>query len=189
MITPKTVATQLVLILLAAGAWWLAEELTPKESPTDRPNADQIDYYSTQVTRTVMTPEGKPKEVLVSESMTHYKGDDRTELVKPVMTLLKQGNQHPWTIKGETGTVLAGGTRILVNGEVLISRTTEQGEPIQIFTRNVRYEPNRNYAETDEKVLMLSPQDETRGTGMQAFFEPELKFNLLAHVRRKHEMR
>ena len=182
----RSVGTYAVLILLAAFSWWLAEQLLPKESLLPKQAHGKIDYYSTRVKRTVMSPEGKPKQLLFAETMTHYQDDDRTEMDKPVMTLYKEG-KPPWIIHSETGTSLSGGSAVLLNGNVLITRETDDGGTIEIRTRNVKYDPNRDYAETQEDVIIRSPHDETHATGMQVYFEPELKAHLLANVRRKHE--
>jgi lipopolysaccharide export system protein LptC len=134
----------------------------------------------------VLTPEGIPKEILVAELMTHYKDDDRTEMENPVMTLYKEG-QEPWIIRSESGTSLAGGQAVLLRGEVLITRKDSKGEELKIVTSNVKYTPDKNFAETREHVLMLSKDDKTSAIGAEVTFEPVLKINLLADVRRKHE--
>ncbi len=183
---PKTIASYLVLILLAGGTWWLADLLGPKEETESKVDQSQVDYYSRNIHRTVLSPEGKRKEVLFSELMTHYKDDDRTEMVKPVMTLYKNKGE-PWIIHSDTGTSFSGGKAVLLNGNVLITRKNDKGEELRIITKNVKYNPETEYAETAEHVLMLGPHDASSGTGAQVYFEPELKINLLADVRRKHE--
>lgn len=186
MVSKQSARTYVLLTALAAGTWWLADALMPKEPSTPKLSRGKIDYYSTNVSRTVMTPEGKPKSLLFSVTMTHFKDSDRTEMEKPVMTLYKP-DASPWIIHADTATSLSGGSAVLLNGNVLITRETNQGDIVQIITRNVKYDPDKNYAETAERATILGPQDELSGTGMQVYFEPELKANLLANVRRKHE--
>jgi lipopolysaccharide export system protein LptC len=188
MLSRRSIAAYCMLSAVAAGTWWLAETLTPKETAGPRPSRGPVDYYSTNVSRTVMSPEGIAKELLFAETMTHYKNDDRTEMDKPVMTLFKEG-RPPWVINSETATTLSGGAEVVMNGDVLILRETKDGGTLEIVTRNVKYIPDRHYAETAEDVIIRAPREETHGTGMQVYFEPDLKFNLLADVRRKHEMR
>jgi LPS export ABC transporter protein LptC len=188
MLSGQSARTYAILLALAGGTWWLADTLTPTEPATTKPPHGKVDYYSTNVSRTVMSPEGRPKSLLFAATMTHFKGSDRTEMDKPVMTLYKPG-QSPWVIHADTAKSLSGGSAIYLNGNVLITRETDRGEVFKIITRNVKYEPDKNYAETAEHATILGPQDELSGTGMQVYFEPELKANLLAAVRRKHEMR
>ena len=183
---PKTIASYLILILLAGGTWWLADWLSPNEEAESKADLSQVDYYSGNIHRTVLTPEGNRKEVLFSELMTHYKDDDRTEMVKPVLTLYKSKGE-PWIIHSDTGTSQSGGKAVLLHGNVLITRKNDKGEELRIITKNVKYIPETEYAETAEHVQMLGPHDASSGTGAQVYFEPALKINLLADVRRKHE--
>jgi lipopolysaccharide export system protein LptC len=189
MITPKTLGNYVALGVLAAVSWWLADRLTPDEEKTAPADRSQIDYYSTNITRTVLDTTGKPKELLFAVKMTHYKNDDRTEMDKPVMTLYKKEGEQPWVINAEKGTVLANGKVIFLRGNVLITRDAGKSGLIRIVTKNVKYQPDKNYAETRHRVVIRSAQDEVTGTGMQVYFEPEFRANLLADVRRKHETR
>lgn len=186
--SPTAIASKLALMLLAGGSWWLAQTLTPKEVIEPKVDPSQVDYYSKDITRTVLNAEGKPKERLFTPLLTHYKDDDRTELDQPTQTLFKTDGQ-PWVIHSESGTLVSGGKEVLLHGDVLITRNNDKGEELRIMTSNVKYIPDRNYAETDEHVLMLGPNDASSGTGGQVYFEPVLQINLLAEVRRKHEIR
>jgi len=186
MLNPRAIATNLTLLLLAGGSWWLAESLVQKEAVEAQVDNSQIDYFAKNIQRTVLSPEGKPEEVLFAELMTHYKDDNRTVMDKPTMTLYKKGGE-PWIIHAEKGTSLAGGEAVLLHGKVLISRDNGKGEELKIHTSNVKYIPDKDYAETAERILMVSKDDATSGTGAQVYFEPVLKINLLADVRRKHE--
>ena len=178
----------MALILLAGGTWWLAETLAPKEVTEQKVEHDQIDYYSKNIHRTVLTEEGIAKEMLFAPLMTHYKNDDRTELDKPTQTLYKKDGE-PWVIHSDWGTLTAGGKEVFLRGDVLITRKNEKGDELRIMTTNVKYIPEKEYAETDEHVLMLGPDDASSGTGAQVYFKPDLKINLLADVKRKHEIR
>ncbi len=182
----KNLLSFFLLVLLAGITWWLAEKLSPKEEVASKLDQSQVDYYSKNLHRMVLSTEGKPKEVLVADLMTHYKNDDRTEMDKPVLTLYKNKGE-PWIIHSATGTSLAGGKTILLHGDVLITRKDDKGEELRIITKNVTYIPDTEYAETAEHVLMLGPNDASSGTGAQVYFSPALKINLLADVRRKHE--
>ncbi|MCX7109069.1 MAG: LPS export ABC transporter periplasmic protein LptC [Proteobacteria bacterium] len=188
MLNSRAIASKLILVLLAGGTWWLAEKLTPKDIFQHNVGHDPVDYYSKNIHRTVLTAEGLPKEDLFAPLMTHYKDDDRTELDKPVQTLYKEGGE-PWVIHSDAGTLLSGGKAVLLRGDVLITRKNEKGEELRIMTSNVKYIPDQEYAETAEHVLMLGPDDASSGTGAQVYFEPFLVINLLADVRRKHEIR
>ncbi len=188
MIDQKALGNTFLLVLLAGGTWWVAEKLNPKDTVEPKIDHSQVDYYSKDITRTVLTAEGVPKEKLFAPLLTHYKNDDRTELDNPTQTLYKKDGL-PWVIKSQAGTLLSGGEAVLLRGKVLITRKNDKGEELRIITSNVKYIPDQEYAETAENVLMLGPDDASSGTGAQVYFEPFLKINLLADVRRKHEIR
>lgn len=187
MLSARNVLTYAALGLLAVVSGWLADRLSPMDENGPRKQPSLVDYYSRQIKRIVLTEDGKPDQVLFAETMTHYQKDDRTEMDRPEMTLYREG-KPPWVIQSETATLVSGDSAVLLNGEVLIKRDTDAGETLQIITRNVKYDPKTEYAETAEDVIIRSPKDETHATGMQVYFKPQLKFNLLAEVRRKHEI-
>ena len=176
----------LALILVAGGSYWLGEQLFPKESAKPKQARGEIDYYTNHINRMVMDVHGKPKELLVADALVHFQLDDRTEMDKPVMTLF-QGDDPPWIIRAETGKTLAEGAEVFLNGDVLITRESKQGDTFKIVTRNVKYLPDQHYAETAEPVLMFGPKDRLSGTGMQVHFEPQLVARLLSNVKRTHE--
>lgn len=184
----KNIAVYASLVLLAAGSWWIAESLAPLEEKSQPRDLGPVDYYSNGLRRTALDETGAPKETLVARALKHYKKGDRTEMEKPVMTLFKKDGK-PWIIASDTGTSLAGGKTLLLDGSVEIVRENERGEKLKILTRDVKYLPDRDYAETAKPVRMFAPQDETAAVGAQIRFEPSLYVKLLADVRRKHEMR
>jgi lipopolysaccharide export system protein LptC len=186
MLDLRSFAIRLLLVLLAAGSWWLADQLTPKDEKVAKLDNSPVDYYSKNLHRTVLTPEGRVKEALFTEQMTHYKDDGRTEMEKPVMTLYQQQGE-PWVIHAESAISEAEGKNVLMRGKVLITRKDNKGEEMKIVTSNVTYQPDLNYAETAEHILMLTRDDATSAMGAKVHFEPALSVKLLADVRRKHE--
>jgi lipopolysaccharide export system protein LptC len=173
-------------LMLVAGTWWFANQLK-LGAPAPKHESGQIDYYTTNLIRTVMNAEGKPKETLIAERMTHYKSDDHSFMVQPVMTLFKE-DQKPWIVHAKTATLLAGGETVLMHDDVLVTRELSDGGQMVITTRNVTYIPDKNYAETAEDAQVVSPHDKTTGHGAQIYFEPDLLINLLSKVRRWHEV-
>jgi lipopolysaccharide export system protein LptC len=187
--TPKSLAAYLVLALLAGASWWAAESLFPDEPGEHRESAGAVDYYSKGVKRTAYDLAGKAENLLEAPAMVHFKADGRTELERPVMTLFQDDGKPPWIIESDSGILQAGGELVLLNGAVLITKNNEKGEQLKITTRNVRYQPPKDHAETAEAVRMETPTDLLTGVGMQAQFKPNLIIKVLSEVRRKHEAR
>ncbi|MGZ8217532.1 LPS export ABC transporter periplasmic protein LptC [Methylomagnum sp.] len=187
--TPKSLLTYLVLALLAVGSWWASEIFMPKDESPSKPLPGKVDYYSKALRRTVMDEAGQPKELLVADSLTHYENDNHSELSHPVMTLYSKEGGPPWIIEAESAMLPGEGDDVYLYGEVLIRREADKnGRTIRIETSNARVQPERQYAETDEFVRMLSPPDIMTGTGAQVFFGDDLKFTVLSNVRRKHDV-
>lgn len=185
--TLKGIETYLVLIALALGTWYAAELLTPEEPPAPEPDRGQVDYYSKGITRTQMDETGKPKQLLVADVMTHYQGNDRTELIQPVLTLYSKTGGPPWVIHAESATLPADSDLIFMNGDVLIVRDADaEGRTVRITTRNVRVQPGKDYAETDEFIRVVSPPDELTGVGAKVNYGEDFTATILANVRRFH---
>lgn len=189
MATPKSLAAYLILAVLAAVSWWVAESLFPDEPRVLHETAGAVDYYSKGVKRIAYDPSGKAKNLLVAPAMVHFKADGRTELERPVMTLFQEDGRPPWFIESESGVLQSGGDLLLLNGAVVITKNNDKGEQLKITTRNVRYQPPKDYAETAEAVRMETPSDLLTGVGMEAQFKPNLIIKVLSEVRRKHEAR
>jgi lipopolysaccharide export system protein LptC len=181
----KTLLTYLLLALLALATWWGAELLTPKEESKPKPTVGKVDYYSRDIRRTVMDAAGHPKELLLAESLTHYENDNHTELRQPVLTLYDSNGGSPWIIHAESALLPGDGETIYLQGEVLVEREAAPGvRPIRIETREARVQPDNNYAETDEALRVVSEGETLDGVGGQVWFGDNLKFNILADVRR-----
>ena len=189
MLSRQSVITHATLLAIAGATWWLAESLSIDEEGLKSAERGPVDYYSEHVRRIEYGQDGKPATVLVAAKMVHYKQDDRTEMDKPVMTLNRSDGSAPWIIDSDRAVTLSGSDVVFLQGDVLISKELKSEKPLKIITRNVKYSPPRNYAETSEDVLLYTDNDELSGTGMQAQLEPNLVLKVLSNVRRKHEKR
>lgn len=177
-----------ILVSLALLTGWLASILIPRESQMrETGSSGRIDYYSKDVTRTLLDEQGKPRQMLFATELYHYPEDDRTELTKPVLTLY--GNQSiPWVIRSDTALLPANSEVVYLNGKVWISRAADKnGRKLDILTSNARVKPNEDYAETSEFIQMLSPPDTLSGKGAEVHFGENIKIRLLSEVRRKHD--
>jgi lipopolysaccharide export system protein LptC len=188
MLSRKSLLTYTALGALALGTWWAAEILLPKEEAPGKGAPGKVDYYSRNLRRTVMDEFGKPKELLVAETLVHYENDNHTELTRPVMTLYsKEG--PPWVIHADSAVLPGQGDDVFLYGNVLVLRDADKnGRTVRIETTNARVQPKNNYAETDEFIRVLSPPDTMTGTGAKVNFGDNLSYTILSDVRRKHEV-
>lgn len=179
----------LLVLVVVAGAlvsWWLAEEEAATERTIMRSGPREIDYYVTGLDVTRMTIAGKPANRLHAESLRHYTDDDTTELQHPHLTVY-QDDSPPWEVDAEQAWVSADGSLILLSGEVLIEREGDaENRPMRIQTRDLRVQPDQDYAETDEKVRVDSESDWLDAVGMQAWLRPPSRLKFLSQVNAYH---
>ena len=177
-----------VLLALTLISWWGVSHLGPPKEGPIKLTPGKVDYYARGFQRKVMDEAGTPKELLLADEMVHYEADDRSELSNPVMNLY-QAKGPPWVIRSETATIPKGNEEIFLHGAVLVTRdANEQGKTMRIETTNARVQPNKDYAETDEDIRVLSPPDTMTGTGAKITFGDNLHYQILANVRRLHEI-
>jgi lipopolysaccharide export system protein LptC len=180
--------TYVILGILALASWWAAEVLMPREPPPPKLEAGKVDYYSKNIRRTLMDETGKPKEMLVAESLTHYENDNHTELRQSELTLYSEG-EAPWVIRADLAELPANTDDVFLYGNVVITRGADSsGRTVRIETTNARVQPGRKYAETDDYIQVLSPPDTMTGVGATVSFADELSFTVLSNVKRKHEV-
>lgn len=92
--------------------------------------------------------------------------------------------EPPWRLTANSGTVSDSGEQIVLRGDVRAWQDATSGET-QFDTSQLTFYPNRNFAETDQKVTLLSPGSNVSGKGMKADFDQKT-FQLLSSVKSKH---
>jgi lipopolysaccharide export system protein LptC len=187
MAAARSLLTYLILIAAVVGSFWVADKLAPPEEPREAKPPGEIDYYARNIRRFTADQQGRRRNVLEAEKLTHYHDDDHSELEHPVLTLFSSDGP-PWIIHGERGTVSSRSTDVFLEGPVLVTRTADRkGRTFRAETSNVHVKPDENYGETEDFVEIVSPPDELSGIGMQVHFGKNLKVTVLSSVRRKHE--
>jgi lipopolysaccharide export system protein LptC len=177
----------LLLGAAAGGSTWFAQRLQLREEATEKADAGEVDYFSIHIRRVSFGEDGQPKNQLIAPILTHYAGDDHTELKDPVLTVYSKGGP-PWVITGEHGTLLKEG-EVRLDGPVLIQREADREKrSVRVVTRNISVYPQRNYAETAEHVEVVSEPDYLRGDGAQVHFGEVLQVTILSNVFRKHDV-
>ena len=175
------------LIGLAALSWWLTQEhITDKPAVEEQSAGKQPDFYIKGLALTTTDKDGQPTRTLSAQELRHFLHDSSTELVKAALTIhTDQGT--PWQITAESGWVSADGDLILLNGPTRLTR--EEGpnnRPLSLETRNLRIQPREGYAETDEKVTVISNQDRMEAVGLQAWLKRPTRIKFLSQVKGRY---
>lgn len=176
-----------VLLLLLGASWWWSRAVEPVEENLLTLSGQQIDYFAEQITISEMNEEGVLKHQLVADHMTHYTNDARSQLQNPVIMLYDPPHQ-PWRVSALAGTVFAGGDRIVLEGDVYISRDAGDKElPVEIRTEWLEILTDQSSAYTDKKIDMVSRFDRIEGIGMKIQFDSNLLVSILSKARSRHE--
>jgi len=173
----------LAMVLAAVVSWQLVQREEPISHATTKSGPREIDYYVTGFDVTRMTVKGQPAHRLSAKNLRHYTDDDTTELEQPHMTVF-QADAPPWEVDAERAWMSADGSLVLLSGEVLIEREGDTvNRPMRILTRELRVQPEQDYAETDEKVRVESESDWLNAVGMQAWLRPPTRLKFLSQVK------
>ena len=130
-----------------------------------------------------MNETGQPAHRLQAERAHHYTDDDTTELQQPQLQVF-QLESPPWDVRSQSALISADGELVLLSGDVAIMRDGDaRNRPVRIDTRNLRVQPQQDYAETDEKVRVETDRDWLDAVGMQAWLRPPSRIKFLSQVK------
>ncbi len=183
----KNLVIGIILAIFALGTSWIVS-VTSDEDPEKSSQEHKMDYYLKNFTTTQMGIDGKPDKKLSAKRMIHYPDDDTTELEEPLITTFEM-NVPKWKIESETGWLSGDGELLLLQGRVTMDRPkTPDADPMHIVTRNLRVQPEQNYAETEESITISTPDNQITSKGMQAWLNTPTRIKFTANVRGKYEV-
>lgn len=131
--------------------------------------------YMTHFFVTVFTPEGHLKNKLSANYWAYQPETEGSTLTTPHLVIYKP-NGSLWTIDADRGFIQQAniGTldQIDLHNNVVINRpATGTFVPMTLETDALHYQPNKEYAETDQLVVMTKPGLKISGIGMRAFLD------------------
>lgn len=173
--------------LVALLTWWMQQLYESQE--TARTVAENSpDFFSAGYYKKEMDIEGAPKSELNADKMQHYKNDGSTHLEKPVMVLYNR-NVAPWVIQAESGIMAADGDHLQLNGHAVINRdASANNSALKVTTSDLRVTLSTHYAETAAWAEIISPPNQTSGTGMEVTFVSPINLKLLSKVKGRYEI-
>lgn len=129
---------------------------------------------------------GKQKSKIIADKLLHYLGDIDSELIKPRITFFREQGS-PVLITADNGFTNQQGTRIILTGQVIITRErSPYNQFFQLKSPTLTIWPDKEYAETDKAVLMTTDETIINSVGMKAYLDIE-HYLLLSRVRAKHK--
>ncbi len=174
--------------LLALLSWWLQQLYEQRETEL-KIAENSPDFFSEGYYKKEMDPQGLPKSELTADKIQHYKTDGSSHLEKPKMTLFNP-DAAPWEIVSESGIMAADGDNLQLNGPAVISReASANASALKVTTSDLRVKLSSNYAETSAWADIISPPNQTSGTGMQVTFVSPIHLKLLSKVKGRYEIK
>ena len=171
------------LLLLAALTGWWQRSLAP---PPRAGGGGGPDSVMEGYRATLMDVDGNPRHRLWGEVLTHFPGDDSTELVQPRLLVFRPHGE-PWLLASEQGRISADGELVLLTGEVRIRREASADEGgVAVDTRDLRVLPEEDFAETAEPTVIVTDELHLAGTGMRAYLK-DGRLQILERVRSRYE--
>jgi len=179
----------LVVAALVSLSWWMPVEQGPVSKLVTGIKKRHIpDYYLGDFDLTTMNAAGRPRYYLQAKAMSHFADDDTSEVAQPQLTVYRRASV-PWTIRSRQARVAAGGESVLLQDDVKVERPTQDRRGgLEIDTSVLRVVPAKEYAETDQPVVIVTDFGVTRATGMQADLKQQ-QLRLLAQVRGEYAKR
>lgn len=175
----------LPLLLLLAATYWLNLQVQPLPQVESQQRHD-VDYYVDNFTATSLNIQGQPRFTLNAEKLWHYPDDDTTHLQMPHLTSLYP-DRPPTLTTARTGMLSSKGDDVYLYDEVRIVRPASADFIEQDFaTDYLHVIPDRDWAETDQAVVMSNRYNVIRAVGMQLDNKARTA-KLLSRVRATHE--
>jgi len=178
----------LVLLVLAAGSWWLASLFEPKKAKKVTVIDHSPDYFSQGYQKQEMDAMGQLKTELIADKMTHYSDDGTTHLDNPTMTLYHSNSLvPPWLIHAQKGLLEADHDHLLLGGKVRIERqANQQYKALTIITSDLQVKLSTSRAKTHHWAMIKDSKNSTQGVGFEAKFSQPIKLKFLSKVKGRY---
>lgn len=133
------------------------------------------DLYMLNATITQFDDDGNLQHTIKADRFTHFPLTDMTSLISPNLQLFSHSKKEPWDIEAKNGRLLSQSVYreqvVELWDDVFAIQQTPNGHFIKIQTQSLTVYPEREYAETDQKVYIDDNSSRTSAAGMKAFFK------------------
>jgi lipopolysaccharide export system protein LptC len=173
----------LAVVGLSTLSWWMPIEQAPVTTLVTAPEKRHIaDFFLMDFDLTTMNAAGRPRYDLQADWMQHYSDDDTSQLTMPRLTVYRPA-APPWRVRADQAQVAAGGESVLLRDDVKVRRMAkDRRDALELTTSVLRVMPDKEYAETDQPVTVVTDLGVTRAIGMEADLKRR-RLQLLAQVR------
>ncbi len=175
----------LPLLLLLMATYWLNQQVQPLAQTQSQQRHD-VDYVVDNLSATTLNLQGQPRFTLTAQKLWHYPDDDSSHLQMPFITSL-YADRPPTLTSAQTGMLSSKGDDVFLYDEVRVLRPASAGLAEQHFaTDYLHVVPDRDWAESDQSVVMTNQYNVIRAVGMELDNKART-VKLLSRVRATHE--
>ncbi len=166
-----TILASLILVFAIATNLILEQSDSLPPAPMLR---NDPDLYMLNATVTQFDDDGNLQHTIKADRFTHFPLTDMTSLIFPNLRLFPHSKKEPWDIEAKNGRLLSQSVYreevVELWNDVLAVQQTDSGHFVRIQTQSLTVYPEREYAETDQKVYIDDNSSRTSAAGMKAFF-------------------
>ena len=175
----------LPLLLLLLATYWLSQQVQPLPQTESQLRHD-VDFVIDNISAISLNEQGQQRFTLAAEKMWHYPDDDTTHLQMPRLASLYV-DRPPVLTSAQTGMISSKGDEVFLYDEVRVVRPASGDIGEQRFdTSYLHVIPDRDWAESDQSVVMTSQYSTIRAVGMELDNQARTA-RLLSRVRAHHE--
>lgn len=175
----------LPLLLLLLATYWLSQQVQPLPQTESHLRHD-VDFVIDNISAISLNEQGQQRFTLAAEKMWHYPDDDTTHLQMPRLASL-YADRPPVLTSAQTGMISSKGDEVFLYDEVRVVRPASGDIGEQRFdTSYLHVIPDRDWADSDQAVVMTSQYSTIRAVGMELDNKARTA-RLLSRVRAHHE--
>ena len=183
----STAFALIFIAIVALASFWLKEEVINeyknfKLSKNSGPSFFLKDFDSTKTDK-----DGNLQFSLQAEYMKHFKGKDKTSLLKPFYTKYKNKKKHS-TIYSDVGEINDKGEQIILKeNAILVRLPTKTKKVLKLFTHELNIYSELDVVTSQKAVKMIQePNIEIDGIGMK-YDNKDGILKLLSNVKVRYE--
>lgn len=167
--------------LLTALSFWL-DAVVRTADPRNAAVRHDPDFIVDNFTARQTGPEGLLVHTLRAQRMTHYVDDDTSHLEKPHLVHVTAKGLEV-TAKADRAQLSGDGQSLQLSGNVRMTRAPVAGQSeLVLLTESLLVNPDRNFARTDEPVVIRNATSRTDAVGLE-FDYATRQLDLLRDVR------
>ncbi len=160
-----SLAPLVLLVILAAGSFWLERAVTAGFSGDGKRRHDP-DFWAEDVVVRKYGADGRLRNTLSAARMTHFPDDDTTLVDRPVM---RYHRRPPVIVSGQQGLISKDGREIVLLGEASVVRESPKNAPsMEISTQLLTLHPDSERAESQAPVVITQGKSVIHGSKLEA---------------------